>query len=75
MVKKQEVAPVAAVPPMESSAVRVDSYHGNAPLALAEEIESALARYALGAPRRLFPHLQFFEGELAMIAAALRQMR
>jgi len=43
MVKKQEVAPVAAVPPMESSAVRVDSYHGNAPLALAEEIESALA--------------------------------
>lgn len=43
------------------------------PLALADEIEQALEQYGLRKVEKLFPHMTFREGELQMIARALRR--
>ena len=50
-------------------------YSGDDAGKLAQEIEVALAQLGLGDPRRLFQHQTFFEGELRLIARALRQMK
>lgn len=43
------------------------------PVTLAGEIEQALERYGLRKVDKLFPHMAFREGELVMIAQALRR--
>jgi hypothetical protein len=50
----------------------IDGYSGDDPIELAEEIEEALRRYARGAPDRLLAVITFFEGELWLLAKALR---
>jgi hypothetical protein len=42
------------------------------PERLADEIELGLKRYARGAPDRILPIFDFFEGELELIERALR---
>jgi hypothetical protein len=49
-------------------------YNGDNPSALADEIELALTKYGRGPDRRLLDGevISFFEGELRLIARALR---
>jgi hypothetical protein len=47
-------------------------YSGEDPLRLATEIENALRRYARGDDHRMLSVIEFFEGELVLIAKALR---
>jgi hypothetical protein len=47
-------------------------YSGNDPQRLATEIEGALRRYARGDDHRLLAVIEFFEGELKLIAKTLR---
>jgi hypothetical protein len=47
-------------------------YDGDNPLRLANEIDAALAKFGLGSDRRMCKAIQFFEGELRLIAECLR---
>jgi hypothetical protein len=48
-------------------------YDGDNPLRLANEIDTALAKYGLGSDRRVCKAIHFFEGELRLIAECLRR--
>ena len=47
-------------------------YDGDNPLRLANEIDTALAKYGLGSDHRMCKAIHFFEGELRLIAECLR---
>jgi len=47
-------------------------YDGDNPLQLANEIESALAKYGRGSDHRMCKAIHFFEGELRLICECLR---
>jgi hypothetical protein len=50
----------------------INRYSGDDPARLASEIEMALRAYGRNGERRLLTAIDFFEGELALIARALR---
>lgn len=52
----------------------IDRYSGDDALDLANEIEAALKMYRRGNDRRLLNVITFFEGELVLIAKALRAL-
>ena len=60
---------------MSKPPVKTDeNYTGDDPLRLAIEIERALKEFGIGLDRRMFnaTAIQFYEGELRLIAKALR---
>jgi hypothetical protein len=54
------------------TSVDFNRYSGDDPGRLATEIEAALRAYGRGGDRRMLNVIEFFEGELKLIAAALR---